>query len=216
MDVDLRKLRYFLAVAEELHFGRAAERLHIAQPVLSRQIRALEHELGTELFTRDRRSTVLTPAGEQLVHEAEALLANAAALLRRVRAAGEGVTRFTIGFMPGITLTPVVRRLREQPPRARRADAAHRLERPGRRAARRPRGRRHRPAADRPRGPGDQAALHRTAPRRGGLDPPAGRQGEPCRSPTWRPTTSSRTPTPSPNGATSRWNCAPASAARSR
>ena len=116
MDVDLRKLRYFLAVAEELHFGRAAERLHIAQPVLSRQIRVLENELGTELFTRDRRSTVLTPAGEQLVHEAEALLGNAAALLRRVRAAGEGVTRFTIGFMPGITLTPVVRRLREQHP----------------------------------------------------------------------------------------------------
>jgi DNA-binding transcriptional LysR family regulator len=116
MDVDLRKLRYFLAVAEELHFGRAAERLHIAQPVLSRQIRVLEGELGTELFMRDRRGTVLTPAGEQLVHEAGPLLANADALLRRVHAAGEGVTRLTIGFMPGITLTPVVRRLRERQP----------------------------------------------------------------------------------------------------
>ena len=116
MDVDLRKLRYFRAVAEELHFGRAAERLHIAQPVLSRQIRALEGELGVELFMRDRRRTVLTPAGEQLVRDAAPLLASADALLRRVRAASEGVARLTIGFMPGITLTPVVRLLRERHP----------------------------------------------------------------------------------------------------
>ncbi|MFF5306645.1 LysR family transcriptional regulator [Streptomyces sp. NPDC013161] len=116
MDVDLRKLRYFLAVAEELHFGRAAERLHITQPVLSRQIRVLESELGVDVFMRDRRSTVLTPAGEQLVHDAGPLLASADALLRRVRAAGESVTRFTIGFMPGITLTPVIRLLRERHP----------------------------------------------------------------------------------------------------
>jgi DNA-binding transcriptional LysR family regulator len=116
MDVDLRKLRYFRAVAEELHFGRAAERLHIAQPVLSRQIRALEGELGAELFMRDRRHTELTPAGEQLLHEAKPLLASADALLRRVRAASEGVTRFTIAFMPGITVTPVVRLLRERHP----------------------------------------------------------------------------------------------------
>ena len=116
MDVDLRKLRYFRAVAEELHFGRAAERLHIAQPVLSRQIRALEGELGVELFMRDRRRTVLAAAGEQLLRDAAPLLASADALLRRVRAAGEGVTRFTIGFMPGITLTPVIRLLREHHP----------------------------------------------------------------------------------------------------
>jgi len=112
MDVDLRRLRYFVAVAEELHFGRAAARLHIAQPVLSRQIRVLEDELRAELFARDRRGTALTAAGEQLLADAKPLLVNAEALLRRVRATGEGVCRLTIGFMPGITLTPVVRLLR--------------------------------------------------------------------------------------------------------
>ncbi|MEU3985579.1 LysR substrate-binding domain-containing protein [Streptomyces sp. NPDC026672] len=108
MDVDLRKLRYFVAVADELHFGRAAERLHIAQPVLSRQIRALEDELRVELFARDRRGTSLTPAGEQLLEDAPALLSASQALLRRVRTAAEGTPRFTIGFMPGITVTPAI------------------------------------------------------------------------------------------------------------
>jgi DNA-binding transcriptional LysR family regulator len=83
-DVDLRKLRYFVAVAEQLHFGRAAADLHIAQPVLSRQIRALEDELGVQLFVRDRRTTELTPAGRQLLADAGPLLASADALRRRV------------------------------------------------------------------------------------------------------------------------------------
>lgn len=106
MDLDLRKLRYFVAVAEELHFGRAAERLHIAQPVLSRQIRSLEDDLGAEVFDRGRRGTRLTPAGEQLLEDAVPLLASARALARRVKAAAQDTPTLVVGFMPGITLTP--------------------------------------------------------------------------------------------------------------
>jgi DNA-binding transcriptional LysR family regulator len=109
MDVDLRKLRYFVAVAEELHFGRAAERLHIAQPVLSRQIRALEDELRAQLFVRTKRATELTPAGRQLFDDARPLLAAAEATRRRVAQAARGPRTFTVGFMPGITVTPAVR-----------------------------------------------------------------------------------------------------------
>jgi DNA-binding transcriptional LysR family regulator len=111
MDLDLRKLRYFVAVAEELHFGRAAERLHIAQPVLSRQIRALEEELGSQLFVRDRRQTELTAAGQQLLEDARPLLANADALRRRVARTGREPDRFTVGFMPGLLVTAAVRSL---------------------------------------------------------------------------------------------------------
>jgi len=109
VDVDLRKLRYFVAVAEESHFGRAAERLHITQPVLSRQIRALEHELGAQLFTRGKQSTELTAAGHQLLEDARPLLASAQALGRRVQRAAHGASTFTVGFMPGITVTGAVR-----------------------------------------------------------------------------------------------------------
>src|ERR1700728_2801052 len=110
-DVDLRKLRYFVAVAEHLHFGRAAEALHIAQPVLSRQIRALEEELKAPLLVRSKRATELTPAGRQLLADAGPLLASADALRRRVTRAARGPGPFTIGFMPGLIVTEAVRAL---------------------------------------------------------------------------------------------------------
>jgi DNA-binding transcriptional LysR family regulator len=75
MDVHLRDLRYFVAVAEELHFTRAAERLHVSQPALSKQIRALERALGMPLLTRDHRTVSLTAAGEALLDAARDLLA---------------------------------------------------------------------------------------------------------------------------------------------
>jgi DNA-binding transcriptional LysR family regulator len=115
-DVDLRKLRYFVAVAERLHFGRAAEVLHIAQPVLSRQIRALEEELKAQLFVRDKRATELTPAGRQLLADAGPLLASADALRRRVVRAARGPGSFTIGFMPGLIVTEAVRALASRHP----------------------------------------------------------------------------------------------------
>ena len=74
MDVHLRDLRYFAAVAEELHFRKAAERLFVSQPVLSRQIARLEQDLKAQLFIRDRRSVQLTSAGEALLHRARHLL----------------------------------------------------------------------------------------------------------------------------------------------
>ena len=111
MDLDLRKLRYFVAVAEELNFRRAAQRLHLAQPVLSRQIRALETELHAQLLVRDSSGTQLTEAGNQLLADAVRLLANAEAAQRRVARAAAKTATFTVGFMPGLTVTEPVRAL---------------------------------------------------------------------------------------------------------
>jgi DNA-binding transcriptional LysR family regulator len=87
---ELRHLRYFLAVAEELNFSRAAERLHIAQPALSAQIRTLEAQLGCELFMRTTRKVELTPNGKILLEDAREIVARADAAAAKMKAAGRG------------------------------------------------------------------------------------------------------------------------------
>jgi DNA-binding transcriptional LysR family regulator len=99
--VRYRRLGYFVAVAEELSFTRAAARLHMAQPPLSHQISLLERELGTALFDRSRRAIRLTPAGAALLPEARRLLADLDETARMVRRVGEGaVGRLSIAFVP--------------------------------------------------------------------------------------------------------------------
>jgi DNA-binding transcriptional LysR family regulator len=88
--MELRQLRSFVAVAEELHFRRAAERLHLAQPSVSQQIRRLEAELGVPLFDRNRRGAALTPAGKVFLVEARDLLARADHAAAVARATGTG------------------------------------------------------------------------------------------------------------------------------
>ncbi|MEG1209984.1 MAG: LysR family transcriptional regulator [Leclercia sp.] len=88
--IDLKLLRYFLAVAEELHFGRAASRLNMSQPPLSIHIKELEQQLGTLLFIRHSRSVALTHAGKILMEESRRLLANASQAFARVEQIGRG------------------------------------------------------------------------------------------------------------------------------
>lgn len=109
MNIELRHLRYFIAVAEELHFGRAALRLNISQPPLSQQIMQLETETGARLFNRTNRSVQLTAAGEQLLSDARAILLQveqASDRAARLHRGEEGELR--IGFTSSAPFTAVV------------------------------------------------------------------------------------------------------------
>src|SRR5258708_2570232 len=97
---DLRQLRYFRALAERLHCGRAAEALHISQPPLSRAIRALEERLGVPLFARTRRRVELTPQGARLLEEARRVTGQLERTVHELRAMSVGAqARLRIGFV---------------------------------------------------------------------------------------------------------------------
>ena len=110
--MELRQLRYFVTVAEELHFSRAAARLHLAQSALSAQIRRLEAEIGGPLLLRSTRQVELTPAGEALLNEGRAILAATDGALGRVRALARGESAsFSIGSLgpvPGALFSPLL------------------------------------------------------------------------------------------------------------
>lgn len=114
MDLDLRRARYFAAVAQELHFGRAAERLHLAQPALSRQVAALERELGVTLFDRSTRRVALTAAGVTFLDDIGQVIDAADNAIRRVRHGERAADVLVIGFMPGLSLRQAVRTLQEE------------------------------------------------------------------------------------------------------
>jgi DNA-binding transcriptional LysR family regulator len=115
-DINVRRLRYFIAVADSSNFGRPAEQLHIAQPVLSRQIAVLERELGVVLFDRSPNGTALSDAGRLILDDVRDLLRSADALGRRAHLAGRGAEHLAIGFMPGLLVTPIVQGLRQSFP----------------------------------------------------------------------------------------------------
>jgi DNA-binding transcriptional LysR family regulator len=113
MDVELRHLRSFVAVAEELNFTRAAERLHLAQPALSAQIRQLEQRVGARLLERTTRRVELTPAGRALLEAVPALLAGVDDALRAARRAAAGETgELTVGLLATAALDVTPRILR--------------------------------------------------------------------------------------------------------
>lgn len=119
--VELRQLRYFVAVAEEANISRAAQKIFLTQPALSRQIKALEEEIGQCLLERHAHSIRLTPAGEALLREARELLQRADAVRERVRAAGQTV-RLRVGYAPSLAgglLSAAVENFTQKHPAAR-------------------------------------------------------------------------------------------------
>src|ERR1039458_2957476 len=98
-DMELRQLRYFVAVAETGNISRAAQKMFLTQPALSRQVKALEDEVGQCLLERKAHSIRLTPAGETLLREARELFQRADQMLERVRTAGQSV-RLRVGYAP--------------------------------------------------------------------------------------------------------------------
>ena len=118
--IDLKLLRYFLAVAEELHFGRAAARLNMSQPPLSLHVKELENQLGTPLFVRHSRSVALTHAGKILMEESRRLLFSANQAFARVEQIGRGeagrIELGVVGTAMWGKMRPVMRRfLKENP-----------------------------------------------------------------------------------------------------
>jgi DNA-binding transcriptional LysR family regulator len=108
MSIDLKQLKYFLAVAEEKSFSRAAERLHISQPPLSQQIMKLESELGVRLFARTTRSFELTVAGKALMHEAADLLGRMRMTIDTIRQIDRGeVGRLRVGIVGSAMWGPI-------------------------------------------------------------------------------------------------------------
>ena len=147
--MELRQLEAFVAVADELHFGRAAERLHVAAPTLSELVRRLEREVGTPLLTRTTRHVALTPAGSELLARAKVILdevAAAGAAVRRIAAGDAGTVRvgvtppaaptqlvpFSLHWSPGLAQTTAVARfvrtaLSSAPPSGWHTQAGHLL-----------------------------------------------------------------------------------------
>lgn len=118
--MELRHLRYFVAVAEELHFRRAAERLHVAQPAVSEQVRKLEAELGLKLFERTQRKVALTNAGAAMLDEAKRVLRQAEIAKQAAQNADEGShQQLRIGYLPDslpASIPRALQRLTDQAP----------------------------------------------------------------------------------------------------
>src|SRR5712671_319366 len=101
--MELRQLRYFVTVAEEGNISRAAQKVFLTQPALSRQIKALEEAIGQRLLDRQAHSICLTPAGQTLLQEARELLRHADLTIERVRAMGDGI-RLRVGYAPSLAM----------------------------------------------------------------------------------------------------------------